>query len=107
MAASKGVRFTLDALISMANHWPKPMFREFDRCPPKATATRSNRIGCASSPEHAGVSKFALAFPAALRNLYSVLSSGTDGTWRRRSILSWRIRTISIVPFGAALYIRK
>jgi hypothetical protein len=27
----------------MANHWPKPMFRELDRCPPKAKATRSGR----------------------------------------------------------------
>jgi hypothetical protein len=36
VAASKAVRFTLDALISMANHWAKTMSRELDRCPPKA-----------------------------------------------------------------------
>jgi hypothetical protein len=38
---------------------------------------------------------------------YSVLSSEPDGAWRCRSILSWRMRTISIVLFGAARYIKK
>jgi hypothetical protein len=64
------------------------------------------RVNYNTTPKHAGVSKGAPAFHAMLQ-LYSALSSGADGTWRRRSILSWRIRTISIVLFGAARYIRK
>ena len=71
-------------------------------------ARSSNVFGRATAPEHAAVSGHSptLLPPSTCVGLYSALSLRTAGTCRRRSILSWRTRTISIVLFGATRYIR-
>ncbi len=78
-------------------------------CPTNLAWAFASLVARHPTPEHAGVTGFALNFAwlsraghiSQPRAGYSLLSSPANGTWRRRSIVSCRMRTISMILPGA------